>query len=404
MSEKKIAVISIYPPKATLHGSTGSGVWSYTKNLMSNMNENTRKNTIILTDYDTEPSSYTEDEMQIERCRRKQWLYRRLSQIINTLKKYPSIKTDHIHHEFNMFGWLITIPVFLILLRKLRSYQTIVTYHGVVDTSIIDTAYGKVNVLPWYFPTLFLRFAFQFFYAATSSQITNVIVHEAYFKNVLIRYGYQDKQVHVIYHGVEDKHLTISREQARSKLWISSDKKVLLYFGFLAGYKGVDLLLDTFETMDKDKYHLILAGGAPKRTLSNPIFRAWYEWINSRTKNMPWVTRIGFVSDEEIPLIYSSADVLIMPYLYMLAASGPMALALSYNLPFLVSESFAPVLTDPLMRFSKTPDGLLSRIQAFFEDSKKIEDTVKVMRSERLRNIISAKTALLYDETLCEKK
>ena len=106
----------------------------------------------------------------------------------------------------------------MILLRKLRSYQTIVTYHGVVDTSIIDTAYGKVNVLPWYFPTLFLRFAFQFFYAATSSQITNVIVHEAYFKNVLIRYGYQDKQVHVIYHGVEDKHLTISREQARSKL------------------------------------------------------------------------------------------------------------------------------------------------------------------------------------------
>ncbi len=142
----------------------------------------------------------------------------RMYQITDMLQRYPDITTIHIHHEFNMFGSLFTIPMFLVLLRRLKKYKVVVTYHGVVDTSIIDNTYGKINSLPRYFPPVFLRFAFRFFYTISSKQITKVIVHEEYFKTVLMRYGYQDQQVVAIWHGVEDKQLDISRQDARKKL------------------------------------------------------------------------------------------------------------------------------------------------------------------------------------------
>ena len=74
MDQKTIAIISIYPPQATLHGSWASGVWSYTKNLLTNMDEHERKKIVVLCDYDTEPASYTEDSMMIERCRQRKWI------------------------------------------------------------------------------------------------------------------------------------------------------------------------------------------------------------------------------------------------------------------------------------------------------------------------------------------
>lgn len=396
MDQKTIAIISIYPPQATLHGSWASGVWSYTKNLLTNMDENERKKIVVLCDYDTEPASYTEDSMMIERCRQRKWIITWLQQITTTLQQYPHLTTIHIQHEFNMFGSILTVPVFLMLLRKLRKYKVIVTYHGVIDTSSIDIEYGKINSLPRYFPPFFLKFAFWFFYAVSSKQIDIAIVHEAYFKKVLMKYKYTDKQVEVIVHGVEDRTLSISKQKAREQLGIGSDKKVLLYFGFLAGYKGVDFLLNTFQTMDHGQYRLILAGGTPKRTLADPVFRAWYEWVDTRATTMQWVTRMGFVPDEEIETLYAAADVLVIPYLYMLAASGPMALAITYNLPFVVSDVFEPVIVEESMRFEKTPKWLSECIAQFFENPQVIQNVVINMRKERLWKVVSEKTSLLY--------
>ncbi|AKH33213.1 hypothetical protein XF24_00890 [candidate division SR1 bacterium Aalborg_AAW-1] len=396
MDQKTIAIISIYPPQATLHGSGASGVGSYTKNLLTNMDEHERKKIVVLCDYDTEPASYTEDRMMIERCRQRKGIVQWLQQIIRVLEKYPHLTTIHIQHEFNMFGSILTVPVFLMLLRILRKYKIVVTYHGVIDTSSIDKEYGKINSLPRYFPPFFLKFAFWFFYAVSSKHIDTAIVHEEYFKKVLMKYRYRDEQVKVIVHGVEDRNLSISQHDARSKLGIESDKKVLLYFGFLAGYKGVDLLLNTFQTMDYSQYHLILAGGTPKRTLADPLFRARYEGVDTKAKNMTGITRMGFVPDEEIETLYAAADVLVIPYLYMLAASGPMALAITYNLPFIVSDVFSPVIVEESMRFEKTPQGLSKCITQFFENPQKIQNIIITMRKERLWKVVSEKTALLY--------
>ncbi len=114
MSEKEFAIISIYSPKATLHGSWASGVWSYTKNLLTYMDREIRKKIVVLTEYSEKNSKevYEEDEMIIDRCWERRGVFSWITQILTTLKKYPQIKTVHIQHEFNMFGSAVTIPVF----------------------------------------------------------------------------------------------------------------------------------------------------------------------------------------------------------------------------------------------------------------------------------------------------
>lgn len=396
---QEIAVISIYSPRASLHGSWASGVGSYTKNLLTHMDDKIREKILILTEVSdkTPREVYQEDGILINRCRERKRLFGRMSQILTALKKYPKIKTIHIQHEFNMFGSAATIPLFLVLLFFLRKYRLIVTYHGVVDTSTIDEEYGEINSLPSFLPPFLLRFCFWFFYKVSSWFIDKVIVHEDYFKKVLMNYGFKENQVEVIPHGVEELTLSLTKQEARAQLNIAEGKKVLLYFWFLAGYKGVDLLLDGFEKLDPSEYCLILAWGAPKRTLADPRFKQWYDSVNHRAETMPGVIRMwGFVADEMIPVLYAASDMLMIPYLYMLAASGPMALALAYNLPFLVSEVFAPVITDECMRFEKTSESLKKRVEIWYWEIDQIQELVAEMREQRLWSKISEITEKLY--------
>lgn len=119
--------------------------------------------------------------------------------------------------------------------------------------------------------------------------------------------------------------------------------------------------------------------------------------IDQGAKTMPWVIRIWwFIPDEMIPVIYAASDLLIMPYLYMLAASGPMALALAYGLPFLVSEVFSPVIANKSMRFDKNPSDLAKKVEAWFSSLWPLQEEVSKIRKERLWDSISKKNSKLY--------
>ena len=51
----------------------------------------------------------------------------------------------------------------------------------------------------------------------------------------------------------------IDNIEARKKLGISTDKKVILFFGFIRDYKGLDLLIESMKDLNDD-YLLLIAG------------------------------------------------------------------------------------------------------------------------------------------------
>ena len=67
-----------------------------------------------------------------------------------------------------------------------------------------------------------------------------------------------EKKITIIPHGVEKFEEKITRKK-QGKFLGKENEFVILYFGFIAWYKGTDLLLDIYKPQRKK---LIIAGGA----------------------------------------------------------------------------------------------------------------------------------------------
>ena len=161
--------------------------------------------------------------------------------------------------------------------------------------------------------------------------------------------------------------------------------------GFLAGYKGLDLLIDAFKKLDSSEYVLIIAGGKSNRVENDKKYLKWYQSLMSKIKETPNIIRVGFVSDQQVYLYFTAADVLVLPYLIMLSASGPMAFSLGHNKPFLASDAFNEVLPSKII-FKRTPEKLSQKLTKFFDNKKAFQDVVEKMREERLWGEVGQKT------------
>ncbi len=117
-----------------------------------------------------------------------------------------------------------------------------------------------------------------------------------------------------------------SKITSREKLSISQDS-VILFFGLIREYKGVLPLIDSFEKMQGgDSTCLLIVGEIwdQKSAIIETIKKS------PRSDNITLIDR--FVDDSEISTIFSSADVLAMPY-SRASQSAVGSIAMSYGIP-----------------------------------------------------------------------
>ena len=126
----------------------------------------------------------------------------------------------------------------------------------------------------------------------------------------------------------------LTREEARQRLALPSDRPVILAFGNIRPYKGLDVLLPAFRlVLDAGVEAALAIVGQPWED-----FRR-YERIIGRLELGPHVhTRLGYAPDEEVEAFFSAADVAVLPYTDFDAQSGAGTLALSFGLPLIVSD------------------------------------------------------------------
>lgn len=99
----------------------------------------------------------------------------------------------------------------------------------------------------------------------------------------------------------------MEREEAQQKLGLNPSKKTLLFFGIIRDYKGLDLLIDAFAQLD-ESYQLVIAGEVygsfdkyEQQIAANPL----KEHIHLFNR---------YISDDEVTLFFSAADVCVLPY------------------------------------------------------------------------------------------
>jgi glycosyltransferase involved in cell wall biosynthesis len=128
----------------------------------------------------------------------------------------------------------------------------------------------------------------------------------------------------------------LTTAEARARLIIDPADKVILFFGQIAPYKGLEFLVDAFSALAKRHAacRLVIVG-RPKGEKSY--------WDNLQQKITDCVARdriierIEFIPDAETELYFKAADVFVLPYKHIFQ-SGVLFLGYSFGLPVIAAD------------------------------------------------------------------
>ena len=141
------------------------------------------------------------------------------------------------------------------------------------------------------------------------------------------RVGLDPERVHVIAHGAFD-YLTRQPQEAPLPADLGdAEGPVILFFGLLRPYKGLDVLLEAFRDVDGAELWIAGMPRMPIEPLRELAARA-----HGTVRFVP-----RFVSDPEIPAFFRRADVVVLPY-REIEQSGVLYTALAFGKPIVASS------------------------------------------------------------------
>ncbi|MEM2890190.1 MAG: glycosyltransferase [Candidatus Hadarchaeum sp.] len=143
-------------------------------------------------------------------------------------------------------------------------------------------------------------------------------------------------RVTIIPHPVYEMfNKAIPKEKARQVLNLPQDKPIILFFGIVRKYKGLQFLLEAIAYLKYQgrQVYLVVAG------------EFW-----DKTNYMKQITQLQiadlvrledrYIPNEEVPFYFSAADVFVAPYTGG-TQSGAVKIALAYGLPCVVTAAIA---------------------------------------------------------------
>jgi glycosyltransferase involved in cell wall biosynthesis len=329
---KDLLVIASYPPKDTIHNDKIVGVASYTKLLLSEISkEHTDDHITVLCEAFESKTQYDEDGISIRRRWRRGNLISILSLFSNAL--FRKERTILVSFELYMFGGLFTTALSLILLSILRmSGKRVIFILHQAPATLSDFIDNPIQAA-------MLNAGKYFFYNLVLLASSHIIVFEEQLKENL---G-QNPKIMVIPHFVPNSDQK-NKIEARRVLDLPKENFIVLYFGFLAPYKGVDLLIRQWRK--SEDFTLIIAGGINPNHKDNASINAHVRTIKqSSIEKHILVT--DFIPEDRISYWFSACDAVILPYRTFLSSSGPLSLAFSYERPVLLSKALADYAKSP---------------------------------------------------------
>lgn len=164
---------------------------------------------------------------------------------------------------------------------------------------------------------------------------------------------------------------SVDKKEAKQFLGLD-DEKVILFFGFIRDYKGLDILLEAISILkDKIKIKLVVAG----------------EYYSNKEKYERLIDKFGikdlvnlftdFIPTSEVKYYFSAADAVILPYKNA-TQSGIVQIAMNFKKPVVATNvgGLGEVIKDGLTGFvveKENPEQLAEAILRFYKGDKEAE-------------------------------
>ena len=227
-----------------------------------------------------------------------------------------SAKGDIVHAQW----WShVLAPIYFVFLSiyKLRGKKIIITVHNVLP--------HENNGLNKFLNGVVLAFGDAF------------VVHNVKNKTSLSEiYSIKQEKINVIPHGILETTSiqNIFKEDAREYLKIPQNKKVILHFGNIRDYKGLDILLKSLKIIKEEISEILLIGAG----------KPWTDWgkyediIHKNNLEDYVIKKLEFIPPSDVEYYFSASDVVVLPYKYFDSQSGVGALALPFKKPLIVTN------------------------------------------------------------------
>jgi len=247
----------------------------------------------------------------------------RISKYYARLIRYAATAKPRIFHilwnnKFETFDRTL-----LMLFYKLLGKKIVLTVHN-VNAAIRDSKDTPLNRL-----TLRIQYRLA----------DHIFVHTEKMRLELFeQFGVQESRVTVIPFGINNSvpNTRLTPVEARRQLGIKDGEKVILFFGNIAPYKGLEYLTAAFQQflLRRDNYRLIIAGW-PKNC--ETYWMTLQRSIRPDVESGRILLRADFIPDEEAELYFKAADVLVLPYRHIYQ-SGVLFLGYSFGLPVVAAD------------------------------------------------------------------
>ena len=282
----------------------------------------------------TSPFHY--DEWPIYRDTRVQYRFSRFMTVqgLRILIEHPRLRrlTRGLEYPFDLlrlfippekprpvlhFQWATApaIDSWVFMLLKHAGYSVVFTAHNVIPHDAKQPPRGLCRV-----------------YSAAQ----RIIVHSpAIAQELQSYYPEAVPKLRIIPHGtLLDDVPEVPRNFARTYLGLPPDARVVLFFGVVAPYKGVNCLLQAFSHVARElpSARLLLAG--KPNTATEP----YRNLVDELELTEVVSTRFEFVPTEEAAFYFGAADVVVLPYLEA-SQSGALLTAYRFGRPVIVTAT-----------------------------------------------------------------
>jgi glycosyltransferase involved in cell wall biosynthesis len=327
-----VALITPYPNP---QGPSASGVAWYSQRLARALADEGASVTVLAPLDDSRRStelgsSELDGEVQVRRCfgRGPAGVMRAAGAALRC-----GARVTHLQHETFLFGGPEAVPGLIGGLARLRRAGTgpVVTLHQVVEPGRVDRSFTDLHRVS--VPVPIARAGLSTLQGSIGRIARRTIVHETAFArivpgSVVLPVGSPSSKPSAPPATGEGP------QSPRASHGIGPDEFLVLCFGFVAPYKGLESALAAAELAGRP-VHLVVAGGEHPRLQG----QGYLEGLMRRFGGTATFT--GYVPEDDVSGWFEAADTVLLAYPTAFSSSGVLAVALDHGVPVLLSPALA---------------------------------------------------------------